>query len=67
MRKNHIQAARIQYCYEEPNHTLGDGNEIPTAFENTYKIFEQRITKMLTLPLNKMNSNELAKELNAID
>ncbi len=60
-------ALKIHWPTEEPSHTQGGGNEMLTAFENTYKIFEQRITKMLALPLDRMNSNELAKELNAID
>jgi len=60
-------AIQIHWATTEPSHTKGGDNEILNAFENTYKIFEQRIAKMLSLPLDKMNSKELTRALNAIN
>lgn len=60
-------AIKVHWATIEPSHINGGNKEILTAFENTYKTFEQRITKMLALPLDKMNNNELKNKLNAID
>jgi len=60
-------AVKIHWTTAEPSHTKGGDNEILNAFEQTYKIFEQRIATMLALPLDKMNRTELTRELNAIE
>lgn len=60
-------ALRIHWTTIEPSHVMGRNKERLIAFENTYNTFEQRIIKMLALPLEKANNNELARELTAID
>jgi arsenate reductase (thioredoxin) len=50
----------------DPGHIKGPDEAALSAFENTYRIFEQRINKMLDLPLENMSATALASELNAI-
>ena len=50
----------------DPGHVKGSEEEVLAAFENTYKTFTQRITKMLALPLEEKSPEELIPELNAI-
>ena len=60
-------AVKIHWATIEPSHVEGGDKEVLTAFEKTYITFEQRINKMLTLPLDQMNSKELISELAAIN
>lgn len=50
----------------DPGHVKGSEAEILAAFENTFRLFEQRINKMLALPLEDMSGEALVTELNAI-
>ena len=60
-------ALKAHWEAHEPSHTVGGEKEIKMAFENTFIIFEQRINRILALPLEKMNSNDLANALKTID
>lgn len=51
---------------QDPGHVEGSDEEILQAFEHTYHIFEERIRKMLSLPLESLSSGQLTAELNAI-
>jgi len=50
----------------DPGHVKGSDEAVLAAFENTYRIFEKRINKMLALPLDNLSATALADELNAI-
>lgn len=57
---------RAHWSTVDPGHIEGSEQEKLQAFEKTYDLFEQRINKMLSLPLETMSSEELTRELNAI-
>ena len=59
------KAARVHWGITDPGHVQGDEEEIIAAFDNTFGILEQRINKMLTLPLEAMSSEQLSSKLNA--
>ena len=64
---NYLSSAlRVHWDTIEPSHIKGGGDAVLTAFEDTYQVFRQRITKMLALPLTEMSNEELQTELNAI-
>ena len=50
----------------DPGHVKGTDAEMIAAFEKTYRILEQRINKMLALPLETMSPKDLTAELNKI-
>jgi arsenate reductase (thioredoxin) len=50
----------------DPAHVKETDEAVLGAFENTYRIFEQRINKMLDLPLENMSASAIANELNTI-
>jgi len=56
-------ATHIHWGLSEPSHTQKDIN---LALEHTYKTLEQRITKMLDLPLENMTAEQRHTELNTI-
>lgn len=58
--------AKAHWGTSDPGHVKGSDEEVLAAFENTFRIFEQRINKMLALPLENMTSDELIDELNNI-
>lgn len=59
-------AIRVHWRLMDPSHAQGTENEITTAFESIYRILEQRISKMLSLPLESMSLEQLSIELNAL-
>ncbi len=50
----------------DPSQGNASGNELITAFDDTFQALETRIQKMLALPLETMSSVQLSKELNTI-
>lgn len=50
----------------DPGHVKGTEAEKMTAFEKTFGLLEQRVKKMLELPLETMSEQELTKQLNLI-
>ncbi len=59
-------AVRVHWGVSDPAHLEGSDEEIQAAFDKTFEILEHRVKKMLALPLEEMNEQELTKELNAI-
>ena len=59
-------ALKVHWGTIEPSHVEGGDGAVLTAFEETYQIFKQRITKMLALPLGELSNADLQAELNAI-
>ena len=59
-------ATRGHWGLNDPSHVKGSESELMAAFEDTYRILERRIQKMLALPLESMSSAQLSKELNAV-
>lgn len=59
-------ALHIHWATIEPSHVKGGSEAILAALEDTYQVFEQRISKMLALPLCAMTNEELESKLNAI-
>ena len=59
-------AVRVHWGVSDPAHLEGSDEEIQAAFDKTFEILEYRVKKMLALPLEEMNEQELTKELNAI-
>lgn len=57
---------RAHWGLPDPAHVSGTEEEIAQAFQATYDALSVRIHKMLTLPLEDMNSAEMSKALNAI-
>ncbi|RLA19514.1 MAG: arsenate reductase ArsC [Gammaproteobacteria bacterium] len=60
-------AVNIHWETIEPSHVKGGNEAMLAAFENTYQIFEQRISRMLALPLGELPAEELITRLNAIN
>lgn len=60
------KAVRAHWGVSDPGHVEGTENEKIAAFEKIFGILEQRVKKMLTLPLETMSPKELTSELNAI-
>ncbi len=60
------RAVRAHWGLPDPAHVKGTEKQIEAAFEETYHALEQRINKMLALPLEKMSEQELAEKLNEI-
>jgi arsenate reductase len=59
-------AAKVHWGLVDPGHIKGTDEEIITAFEKTYGILENRINKMLSLPLETMTAEGVAVKLNAM-
>lgn len=59
-------AIQIHWTTTEPSHVKGGNGAILAALENTYQVFEQRISRMLALPLCEMSDTELVSKLSAI-
>jgi arsenate reductase len=60
------KAIRAHWGVSDPGHIEGTDEEKVTAFENTFRILEMRVNKMLALPLENLPPDELTPELNAI-
>ncbi len=60
------KTVRVHWGVSDPGHIKGTEEEIITGFEETYRILEQRIKKMLALPLEEMSEKELIEKLNEI-
>ena len=60
------KAAKVHWGLTDPGHIKGSEEEIIAAFDKTFRILEQRINKMLTLPLEEMSQAELSNQLNAL-
>jgi len=59
-------AARVHWGLVDPGHVEGTDEEKIAAFEKTYAILEQRINKMLALPLETMPLDDVVSELKAM-
>ena len=60
------KAARVHWGLVDPGHVEGTDEEKIAAFEKTYAILEQRINKMLALPLESMPLDDVVLELKAM-
>jgi arsenate reductase (thioredoxin) len=60
------KAVRAHWGVADPGHVEGTEQEKIDAFEQTFEILEQRINKMLALPLETMSAQELTEKLNEI-
>ncbi len=60
------KTVRVHWGVSDPGHIKGTEEEIIAGFEETYRILEQRIKKMLALPLEEMSEKELSEKLNEI-
>jgi arsenate reductase len=60
------KAVKAHWGLPDPDRVTGSDDEARAAFEETYRALEQRINKMLALPLETMPADELAAGLNAI-
>ena len=60
------KAIRAHWGLSDPGHVNGTEQEKIAAFEQTLQILEQRINKMLALPLENMPEQELTEKLNEI-
>ncbi len=57
------EAERVHWGLEDPGHVEGTEEEKIAAFEKTYGILQQRINKVLELPLEDMSVEAIATEL----
>lgn len=57
---------KVHWGIIELSHVKGGDAAVFTAFEETYQVFRQRITKILALPLHEISTEDLQAELNAI-
>jgi arsenate reductase len=60
------QAVRGHWGLPDPAHVQGSAEEIEAAFEATYAALEQRIQRLLALPIETLSRSELADTLNQI-
>ena len=60
------KAVRAHWGVSDPGHVEGTKQEKIAAFEQSFQILEQRINKMLALPLERMSEQELTEKLNEI-
>ena len=60
------KAVRAHWGIADPGHVEGTEEEKIAAFEHAFAILKGRIEKMLALPLEEMNEQELSEKLNAI-
>ncbi len=59
-------SVRAHWGVSDPGHVEGTEEEKIAAFEKTFSIFENRVKKMLALPFEKMNRQELTDKLNEV-
>jgi arsenate reductase len=60
------KAVRGHWGLSDPGHVKGTEEEIIAAFEATYSALENRIHKLLALPVESMSRPELSEALNQI-
>ncbi len=60
------KAVRVHWGLSDPGHTKGSDEEIIAAFDHTFGILQQRINKMLAMPLEEMSPEQLTSQLNAL-
>jgi len=60
------EAAQVHWGLVDPGHIEGTEEEKVAAFEKTYGILEQRINKVLALPLETMSREELVESFTAV-
>lgn len=60
------KAVQVHWGVADPGHVEGTKEEKIAAFEKTFAILEQRVKKMLALPLETLHHKTLTAELNAI-
>ena len=60
------KAVRGHWGLADPAHAQGTAEEIEAAFEATYAALENRIHKLLALPVETMSRQELSAALNKI-
>ncbi len=60
------KAVRVHWGVSDPAHLEGTEEEKIAAFDKTFAILEQRVKKMLALPLEAMDERALSEKLNAI-
>jgi len=57
---------RAHWGVNDPSHVQGSESELLSAFEETYGILENRVQKMLALPLESMPEPELNRALDSL-
>jgi arsenate reductase len=60
------KAVRGHWGLSDPGHVKGTEEEVIAAFEATYAVLENRIHKLLALPVESMSRPELSEALNNI-
>jgi arsenate reductase len=60
------KAVRGHWGLSDPGHVKGTEEEVIAAFEATYAVLENRIHKLLALPVESMSRPELSEALNKI-
>jgi len=60
------KAVRGHWGLSDPGHVNGTEEEVIAAFEATYAMLENRIHKLLALPVESMSRPELSEALNKI-
>ncbi len=60
------KAVRGHWGLADPAHVKGTEEEVMAAFETTYAALENRINKLLALPVESMSRQELSAALNKI-
>ncbi len=58
---------KVHWATADPGHVEGSAEQKLAAFEETYALFERRIAKVMSLPLESIPLSELIAELNKID
>lgn len=59
-------AVRAHWGVEDPGHILGTPSEVIEAFDKTFDILKRRVQSMVNLPLEGMEKQQIATELNRI-
>jgi len=57
---------RVHWGLTDPSHVNGNQTEIVAAFEQTYRILEKRVNKVLALPLETMTQTQLIGQLESL-
>ena len=60
------KAVRAHWGVSDPGHVKGSEAKKIAAFEETFRILQLRVNKMLALPLETMPTDQMTAELNAI-
>jgi len=57
---------RVHWGLIDPSHINGNQAEIIAAFEQTYRILEKRVNKVLALPFETMTQTQLMRQLESL-